>query len=99
MKAKYLLPNFFCMALKLFHMRSLRHRGLVVGNLLSLIIKLIFQIYCIPNGWHLVAGSSTLKSTGWLWSPTMIMSQAGPGHLPHSAEVHCREGRLLHSVE
>ena len=49
--------------------------------------------------WHLVAGSSTLKSTGWLWSPTMIMSQAGPGHLPHSAEVHCMEERLLHSVE
>ena len=99
MKAKYLLPNFFCIALKLFHMRSLRHRGLVVGNLLSLIIKLIFQIYCVHNGGHLVAGSSTLKSTGWLWSPTMIMSQAGPGHLPHSAEVHCMEERLLHSVE
>ena len=87
-KAKYFLLNFFCMILKLFHMRSflstnqklvrvnqleLTHlvRGLVVGNLLSLMA-----------GWRLE------KSTGWLWSPTMIMSQEGPGCLPNSAEVH-----------
>ena len=30
-----------------------------------------------------------VKSTGCDWSPTMIISQAGPGCLPKSAEVHC----------
>ena len=43
----------------------------------------------VGNLFILVAGLSWVKSTGCDWSPTMIMSQAGPGCLPKSAEVHC----------